>query len=184
MTGWWILERSARRVLPRLLVAFPIVLLAIWFALRVGLRPLRQLAETIARRGATDLSPLGLEPRYTELQQLAAALEDMLRQLRDQVTRERAFVHDAVHAMRTPMAVIAAQARALTGAHTKEDRACAQLHLEQAVARESQMLSAAKELSFNAKLTRAFVEFLPLMLSRTNMDLLTQRGGEILLAAE
>ncbi|MBU2407343.1 MAG: HAMP domain-containing histidine kinase, partial [Gammaproteobacteria bacterium] len=109
--------------------------------------PLRQLADAITRRGADDLSPLGLEPRYAELKPLAAALEDMIGQLRDQVARERAFVHDAAHEMRTPMAVIAAQAHALTGAETQEDRARAQLHLEQAVARASHLTQRLLELA-------------------------------------
>lgn len=139
ITGTWILERNARRVLPYLLLAFPIVLLPIWLAVRLGLRPLRQLADRIARRGASDLSPLGIEPRHAELKPLVAALENMLGQLRDQVARERAFVHDAAHEMRTPMAVIAAQAHALAGAVCSDDRSRAQLHLERAIERASHL---------------------------------------------
>lgn len=139
ITGRWILERNAGRVLPYLLLAFPIVLLPIWFAVKLGLRPLRQLADRIAERGATDLSPIGLDPRYEELKPLVAALERMLKQLRDQMARERAFVHDAAHEMRTPMAVIAAQAHALAGAGNAEDRVQAQAHLEQAIVRASHL---------------------------------------------
>ncbi|MDM0015429.1 HAMP domain-containing sensor histidine kinase [Variovorax sp. J22P168] len=147
ITGQWILERNARRVLPYLFLAFPIVLIPIWLAVRLGLRPLRQLADRIARRGAGDLSPLGIEPRHAELKPLVAALEDMLRQLRDQVARERAFVHDAAHEMRTPMAVIAAQAHALSGAANSEDRTRAQGHLERAIARASHLTQQLLELA-------------------------------------
>ncbi|MDM0036075.1 histidine kinase dimerization/phospho-acceptor domain-containing protein [Variovorax sp. J22P271] len=147
ITGQWVLQRNASRVLPYLLLAFPIVLLPIWFAVKLGLRPLRQLAERIAERGPTDLSPIGLDARYEELKPLVAALERMLQQLRDQVAHERAFVHDAAHELRTPMAVIAAQAHALTGARNGEDRARAQSQLELAIARASHLTQQLLELA-------------------------------------
>jgi two-component system sensor histidine kinase QseC len=107
--------------------AFPLVLLPVWFAVRHGLRPLQQLADGIARRGKTsDLSPFGFDPPYAELKPLTAALERMLQQLRDKVAQERAFVHDAAHELRTPMAVIAAQAHALAGAAMQRERESAQ----------------------------------------------------------
>jgi signal transduction histidine kinase len=139
ITGAWVLERNARRVLPYLLLAFPIVLLPIWLAVRHGLRPLRRLADRIAARGGTDLSPTGIDPRYTELQPLVAALDHLLQQLRGKVARERAFVHDAAHELRTPMAVIAAQAHALAGASSARERTDAQAHLEQAIERASHL---------------------------------------------
>lgn len=139
ITGAWVLERNARRVLPYLLLAFPIVLLPIWLAVRHGLRPLRRLADRIAARGGTDLSPTGIDPRYTELQPLVAALDHLLQQLRGKVARERAFVHDAAHELRTPMAVIAAQAHALAGASNARERTDAQAHLEQAIERASHL---------------------------------------------
>lgn len=139
ITGAWVVERNAGRVLPHLLLSFPLVLLPVWLAVRHGLRPLQQLAGRIARRGKTDLSPIGFDPPYAELKPLTAALERMLRQLRDKVAQERAFVHDAAHELRTPMAVIAAQAHALAGAADAAERESAQLHLEQAIARASHL---------------------------------------------
>lgn len=139
ITGAWVVERNAGRVLPHLLLSFPLVLLPVWFAVRHGLRPLQQLADRIARRGKTDLSPIGFDPPYAELKPLTAALERMLQQLRDKVAQERAFVHDAAHELRTPMAVIAAQAHALAGAANAAERERAQLHLEQAIARASHL---------------------------------------------
>ena len=139
ITGWWVLERNATRLLPYLLLAFPIVLLPVWLAVRLGLRPLQRLADLIARRGSSDLSPIGYDPPQAELKPLTSALERMLRQLRDKLTQERAFVHDAAHELRTPMAVIAAQAHALAGAADAAERERAQLHLEQAIARASHL---------------------------------------------
>ncbi|MDQ0570323.1 two-component system sensor histidine kinase QseC [Variovorax paradoxus] len=134
-----VLSNNTRNMLPYLLLAFPIVLLPVWFAVKHGLRPLRRLADGIGHRKASDLSPLGVDPPYAELRPLTSALERMLQQLRDKVERERAFVHDAAHELRTPMAVIAAQAHALAGADSSESRGRAQAHLEQAIARASHL---------------------------------------------
>ena len=147
VTDAQVLGFNARRVLPYMLLAFPFVLLPVWFAVKLGLRPLQRLADRIAQRGPSDLSPIGLDPKYAELQPLVLALEDLLRQLRGRIERERAFVHDAAHELRTPMAVIAAQAHALSGAGSSEARERAQAHLEQAIERASHLTQQLLELA-------------------------------------
>jgi signal transduction histidine kinase len=147
ITGMWILERNAGRVLPYLLLAFPLILLPVWLAVKLGLRPLQRLADRIVERGTADLSPIGMDPKYAELKPLVAALERMLAQLRITMERERAFVHDAAHELRTPMAVIAAQAHALSGAGSSEERERAQAHLEQAIERASHLTQQLLELA-------------------------------------
>jgi two-component system sensor histidine kinase QseC len=132
--GWF-----GRGLLVPLLIAFPIVLLTLWVAVRRGLRPLRQLADHVAARGSHDLSALGIEPRHAELKPLAAALDDLLAQLRQRVQREQAFVQDAAHELRTPMAVIATQAHLLSHAADGEQRAQAVQALEQAIERSSHL---------------------------------------------
>lgn len=134
-----VLRNNTRVVLPYLLLALPIVLLLVWLAVRHGLSPLQRLADRIARRSVADLSPVGFDPRYAELKPLVAVLERMLAQLRGRLERERAFVHDAAHELRTPMAVIAAEAHALVGADNAADRLQAREHLEQAIARASHL---------------------------------------------
>ncbi|MGJ7546421.1 sensor histidine kinase [Variovorax sp. LT1R16] len=134
-----VLRNNTHVVLPYLLLALPIVLLLVWLAVRHGLKPLQRLADRIARRSVADLSPVGFDPRYAELTPLVGALERMLGQLRGRLERERAFVHDAAHELRTPMAVIAAEAHALVGAESPADRQRARAHLEQAIARASHL---------------------------------------------
>lgn len=134
-----VLRNNTHVVLPYLLLALPIVLLLVWLAVRHGLKPLQRLADRIARRSVADLSPVGFDPRYAELTPLVGALERMLGQLRGRLERERAFVHDAAHELRTPMAVIAAEAHALVGAENPADRQRARAHLEQAIARASHL---------------------------------------------
>lgn len=128
-----------RELWPSLLIAFPIVMGVVWIAVRRGLLPLRQLAARMAQRNPQDLSPLDLQPRHAELQPLAAALEDLLAQLRGKLQRERRFVQDAAHELRTPMAVISAQAHVVAHAADDSQRQAAQQALQHAIARASHL---------------------------------------------
>ncbi|MEO8022010.1 HAMP domain-containing sensor histidine kinase [Polaromonas sp.] len=142
-----LLAYNGRFILPYLLLALPFVLLPVSLSVRHGLRPLKELAARISRRNANDLDPVDFKARHRELKPLVHALDAMLIQLRQKVERERAFVHDAAHEIRTPMAVIAAQAHALSGATNSQDREHAQAHLEQAIARASHLTQQLLELA-------------------------------------
>lgn len=120
-----------------LLLALPFVLLHVWFSVRNGLRPLQRFAQAIARRHPEDLSPLQEQPRHAELKPLAHALDDLLRRLRQRFERERVFVQDAAHEIRTPLAVVATQAHVMAHAEQPRQRALAYEALTQAIARAS-----------------------------------------------
>ena len=77
--------------------------------------------------------------RYAELQPVATAFDAMLERLRNHVRRERAFVQDAAHELRTPMAAIAAQAHVLARAPDSAQRRRAEEALDQALARTSHL---------------------------------------------
>lgn len=128
-----------RELLVSLVVAFPLVLLPLWWAVRRGLAPLRDLAQAVATRDATDLSPLGLTPRHDELRTLATAFDALLARLRLQRDRERAFVQDAAHELRTPMAVVATQAHLLAHATNATEREQAAAALDGALARAAHL---------------------------------------------
>lgn len=134
-----VVPNNTRAVLPYLLIALPLVLVPAWLAVALGLRPLRQLTERLKRRSPADLTPLGFQARHAELQPLVQALDGLLAQLKARIDRERAFVQDAAHELRTPMAVIATQAHALVGAADVGQRREAQQQLESAIARASHL---------------------------------------------
>lgn len=119
-----------------LLVALPVLLLALWLAVRSGLAPLRRF---VARMAALDtrheLAPLDLDLRYAELQPLGAAFDALLVRLRDQLARERALVHDAAHELRTPLAALGAQAHVLLNSIDPAGRDQAARALQQGLAR-------------------------------------------------
>lgn len=134
-----ILSYNGRALLPYLLLALPVVLLAVWLSVMHGLRPLQQLAQHLAQRKDHELSPVNFQVQHQELKPLVHALDSMLAQLRHKVARERAFVQDAAHEIRTPMAVITAQAHVMARSQSAPERLQAQQHLDHAIARASHL---------------------------------------------
>ncbi len=72
-------------LLGKVFIFFSFLLLALWFAVRRGLLPLRLLAAHLARREAGDLAPLNIHLPWRELKPLVAALDGLLLQLRGKV---------------------------------------------------------------------------------------------------
>ncbi|WP_263768439.1 sensor histidine kinase [Propionivibrio soli] len=126
-------------LVPELLISFPFVLLPLWIAIRTGLRPLSELSERLAKRSDDDLSPLNLGMKYVELERVTGAIESLLARLRGRLERERAFIHDAAHEMRTPIAVIGTQGHVLANAADPASRALAAQSLREAIERASHL---------------------------------------------
>jgi signal transduction histidine kinase len=103
-------------VLP-LLVSLPLLIVPAWLSVRFALRPWARLSSEIATRGADDLSPLAFTPRHRELSPLSHAVDQLLGRLRQSRERERCFVADAAHELRTPIAAIQINAEALQERH-------------------------------------------------------------------
>lgn len=138
-TGW-ALTAIALDLLPYLVIAFALIYLALLVAINHGLRPLKDLAAHIASRNPDDLSATGIKTPYAELQPLQQALDGMLAKLRKKVDQETAFVQEAAHELRTPMAVVSAQAHVLRLAPDAEARQEAEQHLDAALARASHLV--------------------------------------------
>ena len=127
-------------VLHYIAIAFLFILLPAWWAVSHGLRPLRRLSQAITARGAADLSPVEVEVRHAELKPLVAALNDLLMRLRYKIESEQLFVANAAHELRTPLAVITAQAHALVKAGTATEQVEAQSRLNSAIERASHLI--------------------------------------------
>lgn len=134
-----VLQRIVHDLLPALLLALPVAMLPLWLAVRQGLKPLQRLSTQLQARSPNDLRALTADLRYAELNAVAHAFNAVLDQLRDKLQREHAFVQDAAHELRTPMAVISAQAHLLVQATDAPQRALAQAGLEQAIQRASHL---------------------------------------------
>ncbi|WP_255573661.1 sensor histidine kinase [Deefgea tanakiae] len=103
----------ARQIL--ISTALPLALLIIvtcflvWWGIGRGLRPLAQLQSLMEHRKAQDLSPLSLQDAPQELQGLSSALNHLLSGTEESINRQRRFIADAAHQLRTPLAGLKSQ---------------------------------------------------------------------------
>lgn len=124
----------------QLLLGFPLMLLPLWVAVYTGLAPLRRFARRLHGLDLKqDLAPLGVDLRYGELHPVGQAFDALLQRLRQHRARERAFVHEAAHELRTPLAVVATQAYALVQAGDAASRESAATALQQAIKRSAHL---------------------------------------------
>lgn len=83
----------------------------IWFGVRSGLRPLKELRSELAGRSQTDLSPVAVEIPE-EIQPVVKEINALLKRLDHSLASQRNFVADAAHQLRTPIAALQAQVEA------------------------------------------------------------------------
>lgn len=101
-------------ILP-LLVCIPFLLFPAWLSIRIAMRPWNRVVSEIALRTPEDLSPLNAVPKHKELRQMVDAINDFLARLRESTERERVFIADAAHELRTPLAAMRINVEALQG---------------------------------------------------------------------
>lgn len=92
-----------------------------WWTICWTMRPVRQLRDTLVERAALDLRPLPLRELPQELRPLVEGFNGVLGQLDTALRAERHFLADAAHELRTPLAVLTAQARLVQSAQTLEE---------------------------------------------------------------
>jgi two-component system sensor histidine kinase QseC len=113
----------------------------IWLAIGLGLKPLVNMAATLRARPPGSLEPLQLTPLPTELEPMQAALNRMLAQIQEVMGRERRFIADAAHEMRTPLAVLRVHAQNLLEQGSEQDRRASLEHLIAGVDRTTRLVN-------------------------------------------
>lgn len=92
-----------------ILIGLPIVGLLIWLIVSHGLKPLRRLAQEMANKQPSDLSPLSIQAPQQELKQIVASSNGLLERLETSLLREKQFASDAAHELRTPISTLKVQ---------------------------------------------------------------------------
>ena len=141
------LEIASKTVQPMVFI-FPLLLLAIYFSVRRGLKPLDDLASDVATRSSDNLTPLAGRGVPREAQPLVVAINRVLFRLGYSLESERRFTADAAHELRTPLAAarIQAQVALLSPDAEKRNHALAQTlaGLDRATRLVEQMLRLAR----------------------------------------
>ncbi|SHM01280.1 HAMP domain-containing sensor histidine kinase [Rhizobacter sp. OV335] len=132
---------SSAVTVAQLLIGFPVLLLPVWLAVRTGLRPLLSLSQDLAARSPADLQPVRVAQPYRELRPVVDELNGTLARLQALLQRERAFLADAAHELRTPLAVIAAQCDTLKRSRDADERDAAAQRLERGLARSMRLVN-------------------------------------------
>jgi len=139
----WMFSLSALNVLmSSTIFSLPLLLLPALFIVGIGLRPLRRIATVIEQRDEFDLTALP-DSQYRELSPLVTAINRLLGRLGQRIAREHAFITDAAHELKTPLAAIQLNADLILSrcdASTRERTASAAEGLRFGVERASHMV--------------------------------------------
>lgn len=98
-----------------MMAALPALALAVWWAVRRGVLPLRRLSRVLGERSPQALRPVVIEGAPAELVPALDALNGLLQRIAELVESERRFTADAAHELRTPIAAIRTQAQVAMG---------------------------------------------------------------------
>ena len=151
--GFWILvgerddvrgelvQKIVFRSLITEILGLPLIALLVWFAVGVGLKPVGRMAEILRQRDPDSLAPLALAPLPRELEPMNAALNRLLLQVNQLLGREKRFIADAAHELRTPLAVLRIHTQNALQAPDVADREQALGQLEQGIERATRIVA-------------------------------------------
>jgi two-component system OmpR family sensor kinase/two-component system sensor histidine kinase QseC len=100
---------TARRSVVPVLVAAPVVALAMWWLVGLSLAPLGSLVASVKGREAESLNRLDGAGLPSEITPLVDALNGLLARLGAALQAQRAFVADAAHELRSPLTALKLQ---------------------------------------------------------------------------
>lgn len=130
----------AARVLSPFLLLLPGLGAVIWVLVTHGLAPLDRLARAVATRTPTSLEPLGERQVPEEVLPLVQSLNGLLERLEKALNAQRAFIADAAHELRTPMAALQLQAQLVERAQSDDEREAALGDLKAGIQRSGRLV--------------------------------------------
>jgi two-component system OmpR family sensor kinase/two-component system sensor histidine kinase QseC len=130
---------AGRSVLP-IVVAAPVVALALWVLVSLSLAPLQRVAAAARERNERHLDPLPLAGMPAEVEPLVASFNALLARLASAFEAQRAFVADAAHELRSPLTALKLQLGLARDATSPEQRQVALERLRNGIDRASRLV--------------------------------------------
>lgn len=115
----WAVLRSS---LGPMLLALPLLALAAWWAVHLGVAPMRLVGRALEQRSPQALQPVAVQGAPSEMVPMLDALNGLFQRIAALLESERRFTADAAHELRTPIAAIRAQAQVALGAQDDAER--------------------------------------------------------------
>ncbi len=132
-------DMAAGLILPAALL-LPILAALIWLSVGRGLAPLRDIAEGVAGRRATDLHPLDEDGIPHEIAPVASALNGLFRRVTEAQQREKNFTAFAAHELKTPLSGLKMQAQIAQAATEGDMRDAALTRIVEGVDRSDRLV--------------------------------------------
>lgn len=105
-----------------LLVVLAAIIVTLLITAYFSLRPLRQIARMISDRKPGNLSPINVREQYQEIRPVVLEINKLMTRIDAANQREKRFMADAAHELRTPIAAVLAQLHLLTQVADKTER--------------------------------------------------------------
>lgn len=118
----------------------PVVALALGWAIRRGLNPLRDLSRDVATLDVHEATPLRTQP-HQEFKPVVDSINTLVARQHAALVRERELSSELAHELRTPLASLALHAGLLRHAHDESARAQALARIEHDAQRANQVVS-------------------------------------------
>jgi two-component system sensor histidine kinase QseC len=151
--GWWFQSAEhadirqelaadiAMATLVPLLVALPLMAALIWIVVRWATRSLVRVSDQIGERDPERMSPLEFSNLPAEVHGLVRAVNGLLQRLDSALARERRFIADAAHELRTPISALKVHVANLLQASNDDERAESQQHVEASASRLEKLVA-------------------------------------------
>ncbi|WP_309683463.1 HAMP domain-containing sensor histidine kinase [Polaromonas sp.] len=133
-------EFAQEMILPGLAV-LPVVALALWLAIRRGLRPLYQLSDDVARLDVGRSERLPERQALREFDSVTMSINSLIVSQAATLARERQLASEVAHELRTPLSSITLHAKSLRSELPAQEREQALIQIETDALRAGHVLT-------------------------------------------
>lgn len=132
-------ESAALAAFLPVFVLLPVLAIAIALVIRALLQPVREVAAAVSRRDVLSSEALEAQSLPQEILPLVEEINRLLERQGLAVQRERHFIADAAHALRTPLAALQLQTDVLDGSSDPRERAARLQELRAGIQRATRL---------------------------------------------